>query len=304
MARFVWAGFVLKVLSLTQILDLSHTSLLCMSLACSEIKIEIRISFSSFIRSSVLPQQNVQLLLCVLSEAENFFERSSFIYLYLSTYFSMFVYLSTYFSMFVYLSTYFSMFVYLSTYFSMFVYLSTYFSMFVYLSTYFSMFVYLSTYFSMFVYLSTYFSMFVYLSTYFSMFVYLSTYFSMFVYLSTYFSMFVYLSTYFSMFVYLSTYFSMFVYLSTYFSMFVYLSTYFSMFVYFDLKKIYHFVNPNWFRSKAIITNGAYSLSPSTKISTKCPSFIHGINVLTLGNSSSYNHLLLKVAPVGIDNII
>ena len=49
---------VQKVLSLAQILELLHTSSFCMGLTCTEIKTEIWISFSTFIRNgSVLPQQ-------------------------------------------------------------------------------------------------------------------------------------------------------------------------------------------------------------------------------------------------------
>ena len=45
-----------KVLSLSQILYLSYTSYICMGLNCTEIKTEIWINQSSFIRSdSVLP---------------------------------------------------------------------------------------------------------------------------------------------------------------------------------------------------------------------------------------------------------
>ena len=48
----------LKTLGLTEILDLSHTSDLCIGLTCPEIQTEIWISFSSFIKSnSVLLQE-------------------------------------------------------------------------------------------------------------------------------------------------------------------------------------------------------------------------------------------------------
>ena len=53
---YIYARIVQKTLSLTQILDLLHSSHVCMSLTCMEIKTEIWIGFSSFIRSgSVLP---------------------------------------------------------------------------------------------------------------------------------------------------------------------------------------------------------------------------------------------------------
>ena len=49
---------VQKVLNFTETLDFLDTSHLCMDLTSTEIKTEIWISFSSFIRSgSVLPQQ-------------------------------------------------------------------------------------------------------------------------------------------------------------------------------------------------------------------------------------------------------
>ena len=56
------------VLYLTQILDLSHTSHLCIGLVCTEIKTEIWISYSNLIRSdNVWPQQRC-LPMALLSE--------------------------------------------------------------------------------------------------------------------------------------------------------------------------------------------------------------------------------------------
>ena len=53
--------------SVLSFLDLSHTSHLCMGLTCIEIKTEIWISFSSFLRGgTMLPQQKC-LAMAVLS---------------------------------------------------------------------------------------------------------------------------------------------------------------------------------------------------------------------------------------------
>ena len=60
---YIYTSVAQNILSLIKILDLSGISDYCMELPCTEIKTEIWISFSSFIkRSNVLTKQNYSVM--------------------------------------------------------------------------------------------------------------------------------------------------------------------------------------------------------------------------------------------------